>query len=142
MFHLLYALLAPDDVVTNAPDMGWLGPVVTAIASVLVATIGGVSLAWRRRQDRRETLEDKAADAATAAQPKVTDGWEEVRRARQEASNYYNLYRAFENLYYIVLGALRHLARTVRLEHPDQKFDQDIVDALAAVPPDTTTVKK
>lgn len=141
MSHLL-ALLLMEPPVTNAPNMDWLGPVVTAIGGVLVAAVGGVSLAWRRRQDRNDAMEDKSIDAKIAVQPKITDGWEEVRKARLEASNYYNLYRVFENLFYTVFTALRHLARSVRAEHPDQQFDQDIVDALAVVPPGTTEAKK
>ena len=82
------------------------------------------------------------ADAAIAAQPKITDGWEEVRKARLEATNYYNLYRTFENLFYTVFTALRHLARMVRSAHPDHEFDKDIVDALAVVPPGTAEAKK
>ena len=113
-----------------------------AIGGVLVAAVGGVSLVWRRRQDRKDNLEDKVADAAIAAQPKITDGWEEVRKARLEATNYYNLYRTFENLFYTVFTALRHLARMVRSAHPDHEFDKDIVDALAVVPPGTAEAKK
>lgn len=124
------------------PDMSWLGPTVSAIGGVLIAMVGGISLVWRRRQDRKDAAIDRTADAEIAAQPKVTDGWEEVRQARLEASTYYNLYRTFENLFYTAFSALRHLARTIRDAHPEQKFDKDVVDALAIVPPDTTDAKK
>jgi hypothetical protein len=119
------------------PDLNWLGPVVTAIGGVLVAAVGGASLIWRRSQDRKDAKEDKAVDAEIAVQPKVTDGWEEVRKARAEATTYYNLYRVFENLYYTVAAALRHLARRVRDSHPEQEFDKDVIEALAIEPPQT-----
>lgn len=127
-------LAAVDPQVVN---LDWLGPAVTAIGGVLIAAIGGVSLVWRRRQDRKDQVEDRKADAVIAVQPKVTDGWEEVRKARAEATTYYNLYRAFENLYYIVADALRKLARSVRDAHPEEVFDKDVVDALALKPPET-----
>ena len=142
--HHLIALVSmmAEFPASNAPDMAWLGPVVTVLGGVLVAAVGGVSLVWRRRQDHKDALEDKAVDAKIAIQPKITDGWEEVRAARLEASKYYNLYRTFENLFYTVFTALRHLARAVRTAHPDHQFDQDIVEALAVVPPGTAEVKK
>lgn len=127
-------LAAVDPQVVN---LDWLGPTVTAIGGVLIAAVGGISLVWRRRQDRKDQVEDKKADAVIAIQPKVTDGWEEVRKARAEATTYYNLYRAFENLYYIVADALRKLARSVRDAHPEEVFDKDVVDALALKPPET-----
>ncbi len=114
-------------------NLEWLGPIVTAIGSVVVAAVAGAATVYRRRQDRQEHTED----AELSLQPKVTDGWEEVRQARQEATTYYNLYRVFENMYYTVAAALRHLARTIHAAHPDQKFDKDVVDALALKPPDT-----
>lgn len=141
MYHLYHVFIAAPPL-QGAPDMSWLGPVVTAASAVIVAAVSGVSLAWRRRQDHKDALEDKSVDAGIAAQPKITDGWEEVRKARLEATNYYNLYRVFENLFYTVFTALRRLARTVREEHPDQEFDQSIVDALAVVPPGATEAKK
>lgn len=127
-------LAAVDPQVVN---LDWLGPTVTAIGGVLIAAVSGISLVWRRRQDRKDQVEDKKADAVIAIQPKVTDGWEEVRKARAEATTYYNLYRAFENLYYIVADALRKLARSVRDSHPEEVFDKDVVDALALKPPET-----
>lgn len=139
MFHLFAILpVAPS---ADTVDLSWLGPAVTAIGTVMVATVGGISLVWRRRQDRKDAMQDKTVDAEIAAQPKITDGWEEVRKARLEASNYYNLYRVFENLYYTTQSALRQLARMVRTAHPQQELDQDVVDALAIVPPDTTSSK-
>jgi len=127
-------LAAVDPQVVN---LDWLGPTVTAIGGVLIAAVSGISLVWRRRQDRKDQVEDKKADAVIAIQPNVTDGWEEVRKARAEATTYYNLYRAFENLYYIVADALRKLARSVRDSHPEEVFDKDVVDALALKPPET-----
>lgn len=141
MLELLAFITTPAPIPPGADNLSWLGPAVTAIGGVLVAMVGGASIVWRRRQDRKEVAIDRQADAEQAAQPKITDGWEEVRKARTEASQYYNLYRAFENLFYTAFGALRHLARTVRDAHPDQPLDKDVVDALAIVPPDTTDVK-
>ena len=124
------------------PAFGWLGPLVSSIGAILVAGIGVASLLWRRRLDRKDLEQDRTIEAEIAGQPKVTDGWEEVRAARLEASTYYNLYRTFENLFYTVFSALRHLARSTRDEHPDQQFDQDVIDALAIIPPDTSEPKK
>ena len=131
-------LFEPISPITNAPpNLDWLGPAILATGSVIVAIVGGVSLIWRRRQDRQ----DKTQEVETALQPKVTDGWEEVRQARAEATSYYNLYRLFENLFYVVWSALRHLARRDREIDKDRVFEQDIIDALAIVPPDTGEVK-
>ena len=124
------------------PNLDWLGPVVSGVSAVLVGIVGAASLVWRRRQDRRDASEDRSADAAIAVQPTVSDGWDEVRQARKEATSYYNLYRAFENLYYIAFGALRHLARKTRDAHPDVEFEADIIEALATTPPDTTNVTR
>ena len=130
---------APSPVTTNPPDnLAWLSPTISAGAVVLVGLFVLFSNLWQRRQNRKDQVADKSVDAAIAVQPKITDGWEEVRLARQEASDYYKLYRTFEGLYYTVMSALRHLARVFRAKDPDAKFDQDIVDALAIVPPDTT----
>ena len=123
-------------------NLDWLGPTISAIGAFIVAVIGSISLIWRRRQDRQEALTDRVTDSELAAQPKVTDGWDEVRAARLEASNYYNLYRTFENLFYTVFSALRHVTRTVRDAHPDEELPKDVLDALAIVPPDATDMKK
>jgi len=140
---LVLATTPPDNSDgVGGPDLSWLGPTVTAIGLVLVAIISGISTVWRRRQDRKDIVKDKSLDAAIAVQPKVTDGWEEVRLARAEASAYYNLYRNFENLFYTAFGALRHLARTYRDANPTAVLDKDVADALAIVPPDTTDVMK
>lgn len=133
----MFPILSAD----TPPDLNWLSTIVTAAGGVIIAMVGGASLVWRRRQDRKDAIADKKTDAEIAVTPKVTDGWEEVRLARAEASQYYNLYRLFENLFYTAFSALRHLARRVHEAHPDQKFDKDIVDALAIVPPDTTDIK-
>jgi hypothetical protein len=121
----------------NPPDLNWLGPSILATGSILVALIGIVSLILGKRQDRKNKAAEQQGEAAIAVQPKITDGWEEVRTARAEATEYYKLYRTFENLFYVVFGALRHLARLFRTKNPDEPFDQDIVDALAVIPPDT-----
>lgn len=134
---------SPISPITNAPTgLEWLGPAVSVIGGVMVALIGGISLIWRRRQDRKEAIADKQADTESAIRPKVTDGWEEVRAARLETSMYYNLYRTFENLFYTVFSALRHLARVTRDTNPETVFEKDITDALAVVPPETTVNKK
>ena len=150
MFRLLSILLpmatpapGPISPVTNAPDnLTWLGPAIAAAALILVAVIQAISAVWKRRVDKRDKTADNLANADIAIQPRITDGWEEVRAARAEATKYYNLYRAFENLYYIVIGALRHLVRSAKDAHPETVFEKDITDALAAVPPDTADIQK
>jgi hypothetical protein len=127
----------PSPINTNPPDLSWLGPTITAGGAVVVGLIALFSILWSNRQKHKDTMVEKATDQ----QPTITDGWDEVRKARAEATTYYNLYRTFEDLFYRVWGALRHLVRTTRDVHPDQKFDPDVVDALAIVPPDTTDVK-
>lgn len=136
----LYPLLTPAPV--NAPDLSWLGPAIAAGGGAIVGIIGLVSVLLGRRQDRKNQHAASQDAAEIAVTPKITDGWEEVRQARQEASQYYLLYRTFENLFYTVFSALRHLVRSIRDAHPEQQFDQDVTDALAIVPPDTTDVKK
>lgn len=116
----------------DPPNLDWLGPVVTAIGGVLVAAVGGISLVWRRRQDRRESVEDKELDRA----PKEVDAYEEMRLARAEASRYYRLFRTFEDLFYSAHAALRFLARRVHDAHPEQELDKNVVEALALRPPE------
>ena len=128
--------ITPPYVPVTPPNLEWLGPVAGTLGTIVVATIGAISIVWRRKQDRRDAQEDQLA----GNQPKVTDGWEEVRTARLEASNYYNLYRTFENLFYTVFSALRHLAQKTRHDHPQEVFAPDVLDALAIVPPDTTDI--
>lgn len=141
--HLAAAFIFAFAIASSGPNDGiplnldWIGPTVTAIGTVLVALVGGASLFWRRKQDAQIARQDKATDAVIAVQPTVTDGWEEVRQARMEASSYYNLYRAFENLFYSAFGALRFLARKVHDENPAEPFDQIVLDGLALIPPDT-----
>jgi hypothetical protein len=129
------ALVDPSD--AAAQNLDWLGPVVTAVGFVFVAIISGASGMWKSGQDRKSSKEDKAADLAGEHAPKVIDGWEEVRRARAEASSYYNLYRIFEEMYYTSMTALRKLSRRVREAHPEEEFDQSVIDALEAEPPET-----
>ena len=139
---LAISIVSLDVLVPVQPvNLDWLGPTITSIGAFIVALIGGISLAWRRRQDRQDSQSDRVTDAELASQPKVTDGWDEVRAARLEASNYYNLYRTFENLFYTVFSALRHVTRSVRDAHPTEEFAKDVLDALAIVPPDATDMK-
>jgi hypothetical protein len=133
---------APDIPADSAPNLQYLGILVPAVGAFLIALTGLVSNVWRRRQDRKDALEDKNADANIAAQPKITDGWEEVRKARLEATLYYNLYRAFENIFYTVFGAFKHLVRDTRNAHPDHEFSKDILDALKVDIPDTSEPAK
>lgn len=139
MFDLFLLTPTPTPVPT---DLSWLGPVIAVAGASVVAVISLVSLLLGKRADRRNAKAAAVDQAEIAVTPKITDGWEEVRQARMEASQYYNLYRTFENLFYTVFSALRHLVRSIRDAHPEQQFDQDVTDALAIVPPDTTDVKK
>lgn len=110
----------------------WVGPVITAVAALLVGTLSAISLLWRRRQDRRDVIADDKAGRV----PTEKDEWREVRDARAETSRYYRLYRTFEDLFYEAHSALRHLASDVHVDHPDQEFAPDVVKALGARPPD------
>lgn len=132
----------PNPINSNPPDLSWLGPSITSAGVVIVGLFVLFSNLWQRRQNRKDAVVDRHEDASLSVQPKITDGWEEVRKARDEASQYYNLYRTFENLFYVSFGALRHLARTFRDKNPDETLDKDVVDALAIVPPDTTDASK
>ena len=120
-------------------NLEWLGPIVTAVGGVIVAIIGGIAMIWRRRQERQDEQEDRAEEATASTQPKVVDGWSEVRAARAEATKYYNLYRTFEDMYFTVISALRGLVRSVREAHPEQKFSKEVVDALAVKGPEPGT---
>lgn len=130
-------ILATVPMVADEPNLDWLGPILATTGSVIVALIGAASIIWRRRQDRQEELADKDAESQRAVQPKVTDGWEEVRKARAEATTYYNLYRFFESAFYTTRNALRAVVQWVRVDRPDHVFEKDVVDALALKPPDT-----
>lgn len=116
------------------PNFEWLGPTVTAIGAVIVAAIGGASVIWRRRQDAR----DKSEEQAAAKIHTEKDGWEEIREAHSEATRYYKLYRTFEDLFYSVHSALRHLARTHHEAHPERELPQNVIDALSLRPPEDT----
>lgn len=124
------------------PDLSWLGPTIAAAGGSLVGLIALISVLLGKRADRKNAAAAAVEQKDIAVTPKITDGWEEVRKARSEATQYYNLYRAFENLFYTAISALRHLVRSIRDAHPEQQFDQEVKDALAIVPPDTSDVKK
>lgn len=121
----------------TAPNLEWLAPTISTIGAIIIAALGTISLVWQKRQARQEQVEDKRTDAEIAATPKVVDGWDEVRNARAEATKYYNLYRVFEDLYYTVSAALRHLARLFHEKQPAEKIPDDVVEALAVKPPKT-----
>lgn len=132
----------PNPINANPPDLSWLGPTIGACGVVIVSLIGVLSLIIGKRQDRKNAKAAALDSAELGAAPKVTDGWEEVRLARADATKYYNLYRAFENIYYTVASALRHLGRSIHETHPDMVFEKDVTDALAIVPPDTSDATK
>lgn len=120
---------------TAPQDLSYLGPLVAAIGAVLVALVSGLAVVWRQHQDRKDVVVDRDLEKL----PTEVDGWTEVRAARAEATRYYNLYRVFEDLYYTVSSALRHLARLVHDNHPDEQFSKDVTDALAVKPPNDDT---
>lgn len=105
-------------------DLSWLGPTATAAGGVIVATIAGASLLFRRRTAAKEK-----------ATPSPKDEWSETRAARIEASKYYSLYRTFEDLFYAVHSALRTLAKASHDAHPDQPLPDEVLKALALRPP-------
>jgi hypothetical protein len=124
------------EVVTPAsePDLDWLGPFATLVGGVLVALIGGISAVWRRKQDKK----DKRDEANEAAQPRVVDGWEEIREARTETTTYYKLMTIYRDMHHQTQAALRSLVRSIRKAHPDQEFEQDVIDALELRAPEPT----
>lgn len=126
----LTGLMAVDP--PEYPNLEWLVPALGIGGSIVVALIGAASLIWRRRQDRKDTLDDKLTDKA----PDVTDGWAEVRQARAEASRYYRLFRVFEELYYSVASALRFLSRKWHERLPEEPLDPEVVKALELRPPE------
>lgn len=105
-------------------DLSWLGPTASAAGGVIVASIAGASMLWRRRTAAKEK-----------ATPSPKDEWSETRSARAEASKYYSLYRTFEDLFYAVHSALRTMAKASHDAHPDQVIPDEVVKALALRPP-------
>lgn len=118
---------------TNAEgDTSWIAPAFVFAGVVIVAIVNGVASIWRRRQDKK--LDTDGTRANKAATEK--DSWEETRLARAEATHYYNLYRLFEEMFYAVRNALRALANTIHVHHPEEELDKEIIAALELKPPE------
>lgn len=96
----------------------WIAPSVAGIlALITAAVVGFISI----RNTRTGAVEQRA--------PSATQAWGETDRARERM-------HAFEDLFYTVRSALKHLARNVKQDHPEYVLTQDVIEAMALEPPD------
>lgn len=96
----------------------WIAPL---IAGILALATGVTGALIGLRNTRTNAVENRA--------PTANQAWNETDRARARM-------HIFEDLFWKVLAALKHLARTVKQQHPDYVFTPDVVEALAAEPPE------
>lgn len=118
-------------------NLSWLGPTLLFLGGVIVAAINGAAVVWRRRQDKKDVV----ANTVAGKQMSEVEEADEVRKARAEATRFYNYYVTFRSLFYQVQEALRHLVRRLGNAHPDMELGADVVDALALKGPDADTTK-
>lgn len=95
----------------------WLTPTIMVIGGVASATVAGI---WAWRNVRTGAKEQRA--------PSVDKAWQEADDARARM-------RIFEDLFYLVRGALRGLARRMAETYPDFELTKAERAALEAEPP-------
>lgn len=95
----------------------WLAPTIMVIGGVLSATAAGI---WAYRNVKTGAREQRA--------PSVDIAWQEADDARARM-------RAFEDLFYMVRGALRGLARRMAEADPEFELTKAERHALEAEPP-------
>lgn len=96
----------------------WIAPIIAgslALITTVTAALIGI------RNTRTNAVESRA--------PSANQAWNETDRARARMHQ-------FEDLFWMVLAALKHLARIVRQQHPEYEFTPDVVEALKAEPPE------
>jgi hypothetical protein len=102
----------------------WVAPL---IAGSLGLATGVTAAVITYRNNRAGATENRAPTAAQA--------WVETDRARARM-------HAFEDRFWTVLSALRHLTRSIKRDHPDYVFTEDVVEALEIEPPEEADDKK
>lgn len=96
----------------------WIAPVAAGVLALATAITGGLIAI---RNTRSGAVENRA--------PSTTQAWSETNRARAR------MY-AFEDLFWTVLAALKHLHRDVKSAHPDFVISDDVAEALEIKPPE------
>lgn len=96
----------------------WIAPLIAGILALVTGVTGALI---GLRNTRTNAVENRA--------PSANQAWNETDRARERM-------HAFEDLFYAVRAALKHLIRTVRERHPDFEFPPDVDAAVALEPPD------
>lgn len=95
----------------------WIAPIIAGIIALVTAVIaGGIGI----RNTRTNAVENRA--------PSANQAWNETDRARERM-------HAFEDLFYTVRSALKHLVRTILSDRPDFVLTKDVVDAMNLEPP-------
>lgn len=102
----------------------WIAPTITG--SLLLAT-GVIAGLITYRNNRTGAVENRA--------PSATEAWNETDRARARM-------HAFEDRFWAVLSALKHLVRSVKQQHPDHVFTEDVIEALKIEPPEEVDADK
>lgn len=96
----------------------WIAPIIAGIIAVATAVTAGLI---GIRNTRTNAVENRA--------PSANQAWNETDRARERM-------HAFEDLFYTVRSALKHLARTVTTDNPNFVFTKDVQEALTLEPPE------
>jgi hypothetical protein len=96
----------------------WIAPTIAGIIALATAlTAGLISI----RNTRTGAVENRA--------PSANQAWNETDRARARM-------HAFEDRFWTVLAALKHLVRSLKQEHPNFVLTEDVVKALEIEPPE------
>lgn len=102
----------------------WIAPTITGGLLLITGVIAGLI---GIRNTRTNAVENRA--------PTANQAWNETDRARTRMHE-------FEDRFWTVLSALKHLVRSVKQEHPDFVLTDDVVVALKIDPPDDLDEKK
>lgn len=102
----------------------WIAPSITGGLLVIAGTVAAIA---NIRNTRTGAVERRAPSAAEA--------WAETDRARAR------MY-AFEDRFWTVLGALKHLVRAIKQRHPDFPITEDVAEALTLTAPEETEKEK
>ncbi len=99
------------------PNTEWIAPTISGALLLATGVIAGlISL----RNTRTGAVENRA--------PSANQAWNETDRARAR------MHEA-EDLFWTVLAALKHLVRSVKQQHPEFEFTDDVTEALELQPP-------
>ncbi len=120
------------------PQDPYLTPIIGLLGTVIVAALTTLGVVYRRRQDAQDKRADLEASKGLTDKEEMT----EIDRARLQVLRYFDLYLAMKIAFETVQSALRHLVRSIRENHPEHEFDQEVVDALALKSPSAPADEK